>query len=137
WPSKIPPLSGTEYRKLSPKSNAACHPTASHNEPVRRKVNAHSKPVKNILVTPNQFSPLLVRWTRAKIADSAKAAGQKPITSANVCCRYPRKRNSSGNAIKIAAVNKSQHHCKICEPAKASTPYESHGKADIEMTTKL
>src|SRR2546423_1357636 len=88
WPSKIPPLSGTEYKKLSPKSKAACHPTASHNEPVRRKVNAHSKPVKNILATPNQFSPLLVRWTRAKTAESTKAAGQKPIPSAKVCCRY-------------------------------------------------
>src|SRR5262249_54017151 len=86
WPSNTPPLFGTEYKKLSPKSNAACQPTASQSEPVRLSVKAHNSPVKKMLITPIQFSPGFVLWTAAKISERTIAAGQKPIPSASVYC---------------------------------------------------
>src|ERR1700737_5340260 len=88
-PGKTTPLSGTEYRNVSPKSKLACMPTANHKFPVRRKVKHQNKPVRITPATPNLLSPGFVMWTNPNATDSSTAAGQKRMDCARENSKYP------------------------------------------------
>ena len=60
-PGATMPLFGTEKRKVSPQSNAACNPTANHKFPVRRSVRQKNMPITNTLSAPILSSPPLAR----------------------------------------------------------------------------
>src|SRR6201984_3941814 len=83
-PGKIPPLSGTEYKNVSPKSKLACMPTANHRFPVRRREKHQSKPVSTTPARPILLSPGFDLCTNPKATDNSTAAGQKPTACARV-----------------------------------------------------
>src|ERR1700675_3072257 len=83
-PGKIIPLSGTEKRKLSPKSKVACMPSANHKLPVRFSVKLQNSPTNTTPPTPTQPSPKFWKWTAPKETERRTAAGQKPMPSAKV-----------------------------------------------------
>src|SRR6266851_8650152 len=94
-PGNTTPLSGTEYKNVSPKSKLACMPTANQRFPVRRKVKHQSKPVSITPAKPIVLSPGFVLCTNPNAAESSTAAGQKLTAWARVNCTYPRNANSS------------------------------------------
>src|SRR5437868_5853344 len=83
-PGKTTPLSGTEYKKVSPKSKLACMPTANQSVPVRRNVKDQKSPVSTIPAMPTPFSPGLLRWTAPNAQERTRAAGQNPAACNSV-----------------------------------------------------
>src|SRR5580704_9978818 len=124
WPGKIMPLSGTEKRKVSPKSNIACMPIANHKLPVRFSVKLQKIPTKTTPATPIQPSPVFCKCTAPNETDRRTAAGQKPMPSATVYSAYPRKRNSSKKPTTRKKAPQNSAHLAMAVPCSAMLPKE-------------
>src|SRR6476646_3101042 len=76
-PGKTLPLLGTENRKVSPKSNAACQPTTSQRLSVRLRASAKTKAILTTLSAHHGDSPWFSKCTLPKPKERIHAAGQK------------------------------------------------------------